>query len=117
MVFRFEERSVSWVTMALRTITVGHEDLRRVSIHFVSRSSPYVRSPLSLRRIIGDETYTKWMDLDRVLVQLCESHAFCLGVRCLSPLLEDEVPMHVEFLLPEAAKRGMVRLLRNVDLS
>jgi hypothetical protein len=117
MVFRFEEYSVLWVTMALRTITPEHEDLHGISIHLTSHSSSLstFESPLRVRQLLGVNTYMKWMDLDRVLVQLCEPRAVCVEVRSLSAR-EDEAREHVEDLLPGATKRGMIRLVGNADL-
>lgn len=102
--------------MALRTITPEHEDLHEVSIHFTSYTLSPIQGPFNLRQIIGGETYMKWMDLDRDLVQLCETHAVCVGVRCLSTMEQDEVWEYVEGLLPGVTKGGMIRLVDDADL-
>ena len=112
MVFRFDDRSAGWVTMALKTITPEHGDLRQVSIHFTSNSFD-IQSifPLNVSQYIGDEASMYWMDLNRLLVQLHESRAVCLMARFRSSSDPVDKRRYVAALLPGVTKGGMARVV------
>ena len=90
--------------MALRTITSKHRDLQQISIYVPSRST-------STR---DQETVSRqWMDLDRLLVQVWESHAIRTKVICGAA--EKKVMCgYIGSLLPEITKRGIIELVESV---
>ena len=53
-------------------------------------------------------TYKQWMDLDRVLVQLWESHSVRVKIAYRSGGKGEKVPKLIEDLLPETTKKGIV---------
>ena len=63
------------------------------------------------RQAVGEETYALWMDLDRLLIQLSESDAVRVTVRCWSLGGNTETREYVESLLPEVARGGSGRLV------
>ena len=105
VVFRFDERTVSWVITALKTITSEHRNLREVTLYI------YVTASTISRRMLGDQVYALWMDLDHVLFQLSESGAVRVRARFYSPRKDKQTREHVEGLLPEAAKGGITMLV------
>ena len=90
--------------MALQTITSSHRDLQQILIYFPSRYI-YTRN---------QETNRQWMDLDRLLVQLWESHAICTKLM-YSETSEDEfVCGYIRGLLPEVTKGVTIELVNCV---
>ena len=94
--------SVGWIDTALRTIAPGHRHLREISIH-VSHSS----EGLDIREAIGEAAFGRWLDLDRVFVQLWESHSIYPQMRWK----QYDAESCLGRLLPEAAKRRIVVLV------
>jgi len=88
--------------MALRTITSEHRDLQQISIHVPSRST-------SIR---NQETDMQWTDLDRLLVQLWESHAIYTKIVYST---EEEGRKaacgYIGGLLPEMTERGIIEVV------
>jgi hypothetical protein len=101
VVFQPGERSVEWVTMALQTITPEHRDLREVSIHL-----PYYLTLgglfVNIKQFVGEAGYKKWLDLDRLLVQLWESHSIRPTVMSAAEHKKESVGV----LFPEITERG-----------
>lgn len=114
VVLRPKDRSIAWVIMALRTLTSKHGDLREVAIHinFYTILAAF-DNPVDARRIVGDQIYALWMELDHLLVQLSESGVVHVRVRCL---LSGKKKECVKGLLPEMEKGGSTRLLDYSDL-
>ena len=117
VVLRVQEHSVLWVTMALKTITSRHRDLREVTFYItIATNSAFVNKSDNARQIIGDQTYALWMDLDRLLVQLSELGAIRVRVRCWSSGGNKQMHKYFKSLLPEVARGGSSRLLDYRDL-
>jgi len=100
VVFRFNTLHVMWITMALQTITSNHRDLQQIQIYIPSRST-------SIR---NQETDRQWMDLDRHLVQLWESHAISTKVIYSAAMEKKATFEWIMNLLPETTKRGIIDL-------
>ena len=100
------ESQCAWVTVALQTITPKHRDLRRISIHVHHSLTDYGASVMD---DLGEATFRKWLDLDRLLVQLWESRSIRPKVGCVRPA---QVHQNTEYciaaLFPEITKRGIV---------
>ena len=93
--------------MALRTITPEHRDLREISI-FVH----YTLAGSDIRGTMGEAGFGWWLDLDRILVRLWESHSVHPGIRHerMGGGRQD-TEYCIKCLLPEAAKRGIIDLI------
>jgi hypothetical protein len=106
-----------WITVALKTLTSRHANFQKVAIHtpIPARLSP-VDEPLDVKKTIGGELYSQWMDLDCILVQLWESHAIRLQVICSTGGEEKVAREFVEGLLPEMTKRGRLELVNKDGL-
>ena len=101
-VFRVESDLVDWVTMALRTIKPEHRDFRQITIDLPSISSLF-------RPIVGEVIFGQWLELDRLLAQLWESHSIRPKVLCYAPVgTENRVTERVGSLLPEVTGRGII---------
>ena len=96
-----------WVLSSLKTITADHRDLQQISIRV-----PYPSDEGQHRRtMIGGETARpgmRWSDLDRLLVQLWESHS--VRLRIVLPWTRDKARANgwAGYLLPETTKRGVI---------
>jgi len=106
--FRFGSSwGAEWVTALLRTITPEHRDLRQISISMDDYSAS-VMVGADVRREIGDQI-RGWLELDRLLVQLWESHSIRPKILCCRPLsLEETMTDLVGWLLPETTRGGIV---------
>ena len=103
--------SIEWVTLALQTITPKHRDLRQISIHVPYRRT-FASVPANVRQIIGEPVFGQWLALDRVLVQVWESHSICPKIMYIAPGKEKKVmDACMGYLLPEITKRGIVDLV------
>ena len=98
--------------MALNTITLEHKDLREISVHVYFGSIPsFISSPTNPEQTAGDEVYRQWMDLDQLLVRLCEPHGVGLMVKYYYfSKNKEEVLGFVEGALPETVKRESTTL-------
>ena len=105
--FDFEDLSVAWVASTLKTITSRHRDLREVLI--VGRTPSGSTTWPTNATAVGVQTLGQWVDLERTLIQLWESHAVRTEVKYYSGK-GDESRELMENLLPEATKRGIVGL-------
>ena len=61
---------------------------------------------------IGETTYRAWLELDRLLAQLSESHSIRPEILCDVPVsvYRKEARGSMEILLPELMKRGLVEV-------
>ena len=92
--------------MALRTITPEHRDLRHISI-----TVPYHQDLYNASSVFEEEEYKKWLDLDRLLVQLWESRSIRPEVICTRVKNgEQGVRDSIGRLFPEITSRGIVDL-------
>ena len=106
VVFRAESWPVGWITTALRTITPEHPDLREISIDLHYWLVGFDRGT------IGEADFGWLWDLDRVLVQLCESRSIRPRIwRVRSGGEEHNAESSIKCLLPETAKRGIIDLI------
>jgi hypothetical protein len=103
MVVRLYSWESEWMTTALRTITPKHRDPRQITIE-VSHYSTLSVLCANLQQVIGEGNRGQWLNLDRLLVQLCESRP--IGPRVWAT--RRGVSSYVWFVLPEATGRGMV---------
>ena len=104
--FHIQYISVAWVTSTLRTTTSKHTDLREIVIRARATDWPNAAT-------VGPKHMLQWLDLERILIQLWESHAARAEVECY---LERGKGLRelMNSLLPEATKMGIVKL---VDIS
>ena len=100
---------VQWVTRSLQTITSNHRHLKQIALDTPSVPHFNHLDAVLIRRTIGETTYGDWLELDRLLAKLCESHSIHLKVLHLPESVRG-VGSCVETLLPEVTKRGMVGL-------
>lgn len=105
-------RNPRWITATLRTVTPDHRNLRQISLCY---RNLYPRSdlddPARFRVFIGDDAYQEWLELDGLLVRLCESHSIHLRVLhsgSSSAISEPGARSRIESLFPEATARGIV---------
>ena len=104
VIFRPGLRRVEWVVKALQTITPKHRDLRRVVID-IPRNYTLASLGANGEQAIGESVYEQWPDLDRLLVQLWESHSIRPKVVCTAG---HDVEDFIGSLLPEIMRRGVV---------
>jgi hypothetical protein len=112
LVFRPELWRVDWIITALQSITPKHRDLRGISIS-VPHDLPFGTTGLGVWQAIGEAVFGQWLDLDRLLVQLWESHLIRRKVVCTTRMEERGTIGHVGCLLPEATKAGMIDLVES----
>ena len=111
IIFWINSLGPEWVTAALRTVTPNHRDLRQISIseaHLSILTGYYYDTEVQL---VEEQALGQWLELDRVLAQLRESHSVSLKVVCPA-LLEKEKSVRdlMGRLLPEATRGGTVIL-------
>jgi len=100
-----------WIVMALQTITSRHRDFRQITIygHYHFTLTAY---PAGVGKILGEEISGEWMDLDRLLVQLWESHGIRTRMVYAAKRKEKkERSGYVGGLLPEMTARGIIELV------
>ena len=70
--------SSGWILATLRTVTQNHKELE--SIKLTVSDSLGLNDLEGVRRVGGETACQEWLELDRLLVQLCESHSIRLEV-------------------------------------
>ena len=110
-VFRTGSHLVSWITVALRTITLEHRDFQQISI-YVPYYSMLVNVCANVRMFLGEDLFRRWLDLDRLLVQIWESRSIRARVMC-DPRVRERRDMreYFEMLMPEVMRRAIVDLV------
>ena len=104
--------SVQWVITTLHTITPKHRDLRQITIDLPG-SSAVIGASADLGKAIGEEDFGQWLDLDRLLVQLWESHS----IRPRVVYVEwNNMINGIRYLLPEITRRGIIHLIESSEL-
>lgn len=113
------ELDPKWVAMTLRTVTQNHRDLREIilDLSWILCEAGFARTrvaiPDKFLRVVGATVCAEWLEVDRLLVQLSESH-------WIRPKVLFNVPSYmegagarrcVESLLPELKARGIVDLI------
>ena len=116
VVFRIGSPTVDWITVALRTITPNHRDLRQITIHaHFALDLTTVALPANVANFNEAKLHIvgQWLELDRLLVQLCESHSIRLRVLYYAPPTEKKREMneYMGHLLPEVMGRGIVDMI------
>ena len=100
--FRFYRGYVAWVTMALKTITPAHRDLRQISIHI----------PVRAKDTLSEEICRQWTELDCTLVRLWESRAIIvMGVYGVERVEWKAVCEYIQGLLPQMTRRGGIEIV------
>jgi hypothetical protein len=106
VVFQLNEWWFGWITTTLQTITPEHQDLRQISV-LVDFTIPFLSTGPSAETI-GEQC----LGLDRLLVQLWESHSIQPKVECTALRgKEQDARDSVGRLLPEITKKGIINLV------
>jgi hypothetical protein len=95
----------------LRTVTRDHRELEQISLAVISARGLYDQS--DVRSGVGEVAYQQWLELDRIMTRLNESHPVRLKINCNKPLDPDgsKERNRMEVLLPEAMARGIVDIV------
>ena len=113
-------RDPRWVAMTIRTITPDHTNLRQISVCYRNRYLyPEGTNSAHFRAMIGEAAYQEWLDFDRLLVRLCESHPIRLRVLyggSTSTASNSVARSCMESLFPEATARGIIDLINYDDV-
>ncbi|KAF9786149.1 hypothetical protein BJ322DRAFT_771169 [Thelephora terrestris] len=96
-----------WITNALKTILPEHRDLQEILICVYPSRDSSADDPVDSKKVVGEEVYERWMDLDDLLVQLWESHA--VRTKLLVERKAGKVYRIVTGLLPEMMERGIIQ--------
>ncbi|KAF9645260.1 hypothetical protein BDM02DRAFT_3120483, partial [Thelephora ganbajun] len=115
-VFRPETLHVIWLVLALQSITSEQRYLHQISI-YVHFFPSFIDDPANLGRIVREDIYRQWAELDRILVQLWESY----GIRpkvvySVERDREEMMCRRIGSLLPEITERGIIELVDSVEL-
>ena len=105
-VFRPDLRNAEWVSTALKTITPEHRGLQGISIYVPCLT---FAGGGNARQLAGEAGYRQRLDLDRLLVQLWESHL--IRPEAVLERWVEVVSNSVGRLLPEMTKRGIIDLV------
>lgn len=103
--------------MTLRTITPNHRNLRQISIcitHTLSHVAPHRIHPTYFKLSVSSDAHQQWLELDRLLVQLWESHAIRLRVLydgSTSTVAQQKMRGCIECFFPETVARGIVDMI------
>jgi len=112
MTFRIDSLDPKWVTITLRTITSKHRDLRQILI-----SAAYFSKLIGFHidfdvRVAERQTAGQWLELDRLLAQLWESHSTPPKIMCRALSgKEKDIRDLMGRLLPEVTVGGTANLL------
>jgi hypothetical protein len=101
--------------MALRTITPDHRHLQEISLYAPRLRFRHTEDPAYDWYGVGESLYGQWLELDRLLVQLWESHSIRLKISCrASSGKEGEVAVsRMHSLFPEVTNRGIADFVRH----
>lgn len=101
---------MEWITTALQTITPEHREFRQITIH-VAYGLTLFNVGYNIRRAVGETIYKGWLDLDRLLVQLWESHSIRPKVMTATSGEKMRGTKYcIKRLLPEMTRRGLIDL-------
>ena len=98
-----------WVFRTLRTVTQNHRELEWITLSVFSSWGLSNRN--DVRGAVEETTYLAWLELDRLLAQLHESHSIRLKV--LYDVDESRERRRMKVLLPEVMTRGIVDLVED----
>jgi hypothetical protein len=96
--------NVRWVITPLQTITPEHGGLRQITVHIPF----YLIFSANITLAVGEANYGEWLDLDRLLVQLWESHSIRPKVVIM---MTQGTRDFVGRLLPETTKGEIINLV------
>ena len=115
VVFLCGRRAAGWATIALRTITSDHRNLRQITISVPEMTYGLALTCVDLatvRNALGEVGYRHWLELDHVLAQLWESHSIRPKVLHFVPPKDEIGPKScVDMVLPEVTRRGIADLV------
>jgi hypothetical protein len=97
---------VEWIVTTLQTITPKHRDLRQITIKVSTVASSYIAPGIS--QTIEEVGCGQWLDLDRLLIQVWESHSIRPKIVSVAELCIGD---RVQSFLPEVKKRGILDLV------
>jgi hypothetical protein len=113
VVFQCGSLSSEWVTMTLETIGSRHRDLQRICIHIPHILSYAIQEDgITIEQTEVANPGTRWLGLDRLLVQLWESRS--IRPKVVYPRAMDGkrgLRAWAGYLLPEITKRGIIDLV------
>ena len=99
----------TWILAALRTITCDHRELKWITLAVLSPQG--LNDHYFVKDVVGEDQ--GWLELDRLLAQLGESHS--IGVKVLYNIRTDtnggRERSRMGVLLPEVTTRGIVELV------
>ena len=108
MVFRVDPNRVDWMDATFRTITPNHGHVQKITIYVLYRKSLSDGNP-DTRQAFGERIFGHWMELDKILAQLCESRSIRPEVLYFpSGGTEEAIIECMGRLLPEITRRGMI---------
>ena len=98
----------TWILAALRTITRDHRELKRITLAVLSPQG--LNDHYFVKDVVGEDQ--GWLELDRTLVQLSESHSIRLRLQVDYRILmsDNEAKGMMERLLPEVTARGVANM-------
>ena len=115
------ESSPQWVTKTLQTVSRDHRKLQQISLdatHALRAVNSDRFIPADPTRAIGEAAYQEWLELDRSIARLWESHSIRLKAEHDAATfgnemeVKDEARKCLECLLPEVTDRGIVDLVK-----
>ena len=68
-----------WILATLKTVTCDHRKLKRITLAVFSLRG--LHDSEGVEHVVGEGVYQQWLELDRLLIQLCESHSIRLERR------------------------------------
>jgi hypothetical protein len=107
--FRFHPRLL---LTTLRTVTSDHRMLEQIRLTILT--SRGLRDCEEIWRVDGGAAYEEWLELDRLLAQLNESHPIRLRVPLHIRSTDPDGPRErsrIKILFPEVTARGIVDLV------
>ena len=114
LVFKFWFRPRLLLT-TLRTVTSDHRKLEQVTLAILS--SRGLRDCEELRHVDGGVAYQEWLELDRLVAQLDESHSIRLKVLLNTRRTDPDGSgerRRMGILLPEVMASGIVDLVSSI---
>ena len=113
--FQSEGLGVTWIIMALLTVTPNHRHLQQISLYAPRLRSHHTEDPAYDWYGVGESIYGPWLELDRLFVQLWESHLIRLKISCrASSGKEGEVAVsRMHSLFPEVTNRGIADFVKH----
>ena len=96
-----------WVLRTLRTVTQNHRELEWITLSVLSGRG--LSKCDNVKDAVGETACLEWLELDRLLAQLHESHSIRLKV--LHDVDGSRERRRMTVLLPEVMTRGVVDLV------